>query len=359
MNTKPLSPEGRQHISLSQYAYSIVRSDSLTFLGTINYSGFINRIVINSMLDSFDEPAYAEEERITKELTHYSKPGKTIRLNNDDREMVNKIASAHRNFSILSFKRYPKDISLKIRLNKDLHEIMYPLHSDWEGSQYDLSQGDYIKLLVEEYARKTIYDRERIFFKSLIEDLGNYIDVSDDNKRRILLILSSGDRFIMKTYRLSNDYEADYNYIIGMAAKDGTKDFMPASFRISRIAKIVPRSISAGSGRITDREKKEIERKIKDSGVSFIVGEPIEHKIKLTPQGLSMYNTIFHQRPIYDQIERIDSETVILTFTATIRQITNYFFTFAKEAEIISPVETRDWMKNRYRSAFESYNDSV
>ena len=356
MNTKPLSPEGRQHISLSQYAYSIVRSDSLTFLGTINYSGFINRIVINSMLDSFDEPAYAEEERITKELTHYSKPGKTIRLNDDDREMVNKIASAHRNFSILSFRRYPKDISLKIRLNKDLHETMYPLHSDWEGSQFDLSQGDYIKLLVEEYARKTIYDRERIFFKLWIEDLGNYIDASDETRRRILLILSNGDRFTMKPYRLSYDYEADYNYIIGMAAKDGTKDFTPASFRISRIAKIVPRSISAGSGRITDREKK---RKIKDSGVSFIVGEPIEHKVKLTPQGLSMYNTIFHQRPIYDHIERIDDETVILTFTATIRQITNYFFTFAKEAEIISPIETREWMKNRYRSAYESYNDGL
>ena len=78
MINKPQSPEGRQHISLSQYAYSIVRNDSLTFMGTINYSGFINRIVINSMLDSFDEPAYTEEERILSELTQYSKPGKTI-----------------------------------------------------------------------------------------------------------------------------------------------------------------------------------------------------------------------------------------------------------------------------------------
>lgn len=359
MNIKPQSPEGRQHINLSQYAYSIVRSDSLTFLGTINYSGFINKIVINSMLDSFDELAFAEEERITKEMTHYSKPGKTMRLNDGDREIVNKIASAHRNFSILSFRRYPKDISLKIRLNKDLHETLYPLHSDWEGSQFDLSQGDYIKLLVEEYARKTVYARERIFFKSLVEDLGNSIDVSDDNKRRILLVLSSGERFIMKPYRISYDYEADYNYIIGMAAKDGTKDFVPSSFRISRVTKIVSRSISAGSGRITDREKKEIERKIKDSGVSFIIGEPIEHKVKLTPQGMSMYNTIFHQRPIYDHIERKEDGSVVLTFNATIRQITNYFFTFAKEAKIISPVETSEWMKNRYCSAYESYNDSL
>jgi len=359
MIAKPQSPEGRQHISLSQYAYSVVRSDSLTFLGMINYSGFINRIVINSMLDSFDEPAYVEEERIISELTHCSKPGKTIRLNDDEREMINKIASAHRNYSILSFKRYPKDISLKIRLNKDLHEIMYPQHSDWDGNQFDLSQGDYIKLLVEEYARKTIYDRERIFFKSLIEDLDNSIDSSDDNKRRILLILSNGDRFIMKPYRLSYDYEADYNYIVGMATKDGTKSFVPSSFRISRIEKIVPRSISAGSGRITDKEKKEIEKKIKDSGVSFIIGEPIEHKVKLTPQGLSMYNSIFHQRPIYDHIERKEDDSVILSFNSTIRQITNYFFTFAKEAEILSPVETREWMKNRYKSAYESYNDSL
>ena len=359
MITKPQSPEGRQHISLSQYAYSIVRSDSLTFLGTINFSGFINKIVINSMPDSFDESIYVEEERIIGELTHYSKPGKLYHINNNDHEIIGRIASSHRNFSILSYKRYPKDIPLKIRLNKELHETLYPLHSDWDGIKFNLSQGDYIKLLVEDYARKTIFDRERIFYKTLIEDLENCIDTRDDTRKRILLILSSGDRFIMKPYRLSYDYEADYNYIIGMVAKGGTKDFTPSSFRISRIAKSVPRSISAGSGRITEREKKEIDRKIKDSGVSFIIGEPIEHKVKLTTRGMAMYNTIFHQRPVYDHIERKDDRTVILTFNATTRQITNYFFTFANEAEILSPVETRDWMKARYLSAFESYNDSL
>ncbi len=72
-----------------------------------------------------------------------------------------------------------------------------------------------------------------------------------------------------------------------------------------------------------------------------------------------MYNTIFHQRPIYDHIERKEDGSVVLTFNATIRQITNYFFTFAKEAKIISPVETSEWMKNRYCSAYESYNDSL
>lgn len=359
MITKPQSPEGRQHISLSQYAYSTVENDSLNYWGTINYSGFINRIVINSMLDSFDEPANTEEERIVNELTHFSKPGRTVRLNEDDFKAINRIASAHRNFRIQSFKRYPKDRTLKIRLSKELHETMYPLNDEWDGSNFGLSQGDYIKLLIEDYSRKIVFDRERLFFKSLIEDMENIINSNDDSKRRILLVLSNGDRFIVKPYRLSYDYEADYNYIIGMAAKDGTKDFTVSSFRISRITKCIPRSVSAGSGRITDKEKKEIEQKIKNNGVPYIVGEPKEYIVKLTPQGQLLYNTIFHQRPVYNNIEPKEDGSVILTINATERQITNYFFTFAKEAEILSPVETRNWMKNRYYSAFESYDHSL
>ena len=357
MITNPQCPEGRQHISLSHYAYSTVRNDSLTFMGIINYSGFINRIVLNSMLESFDELSLAEKERISNELSMYSKPGRKSLLTESDHQMISRIADAHMNYQIASFKRYPKDKALKIRLNVDLHDILYPTDYDWSGFWFNISQGDYVKLLVENYVRKTIFDRESIYFKSEIDNLGTILSAAENDRRRFLLIQTNGERFILKPYRLSYDYEGDYHYLIGMAAKYGTTDFKAASFRISRIAKITPRGASFGSGKITAGEKKEIEHKIKESGVAYILGEPVEHIVKLTPAGMNMYNSIFHQRPIYEHIESNEDGSKTLTFTATNRQITNYFFALAGEAEIISPKETKIWMKNRYKSAYDSYND--
>ena len=80
MRSNPCCPEGRQHINLSQYAYDVVRNDSLNFLGTINISGFINTIIENSKLDSFDDLSLIEEERILDELTAHSRSGSTVRL---------------------------------------------------------------------------------------------------------------------------------------------------------------------------------------------------------------------------------------------------------------------------------------
>ena len=359
MITNPQCPEGRQHISLSHYAYSIVRNDALTFMGGINYSGFINRIVLNSMPNSFEDMALVENERISNELAKYSKPGRTTHLTESDNQMIDRIAAAHRNFLISAFTRYPKDVSLKIRLNKELHEILYPLHSDWSGIRYNISQGDYIKSLVEDYARKPIFDRENIYFKSIIGDFETIINTDNDKKQRVLLTLSTGRRFILKPYRLSYDYEADYHYIVGIGAEEGKKDFQPASYRVSGIDKFSLRGASSGSGKISDREKKDIERKIKECGISYILGEPEKNIVKLTPIGMNMYNSIFHQRPIYENIQKHDDGSCLLTFIATSRQITNYFFTFANEAEIIIPEKTRIWMNKRYKDAYDSYDNSL
>ena len=359
MNNNPQCPEGRQHISLSYYACSVVRNDSQTFMGAINYSGFINRIVLNSMPESFEELAFEENERISNELTKYSKPGRTTRLADSDIEIIDKISAAHRNYLIESFTRYPKDVPLKIRLNKELHDILYPLQSDWSGLRYNISQGDYIKSLVEDYARKTIFDRESIYFKSIIRDFESILNTNNDKKQSILLTLSSGERYILKPYRLSYDYEADYHYIVGMGAAEGSKDFIPAPYRVSRIDKYSLRSASSGSGKITDSEKKSIEQKIKENGIAYMLGKTEEFIVKLTPVGMHLYNTIFHQRPAYEHIQKNEDGSFLLTFIATDRQITNYFFTFAHEAEIISPEKTRVWMQDRYKAAFESYDNRL
>ena len=80
-----------------------------------------------------------------------------------------------------------------------------------------------------------------------------------------------------------------------------------------------------------------------------------EITVKVTAQGLKLYNSIIQNRPIYTSIINNDDGGASLTFTSTALQITNYFFRFGKEAIILSPAETKNWMKERYNLAYSAY----
>ncbi len=314
-SSNPISPEQKQHISLSNYSYEVIRNDALTFLGKINISGFINRILNNCSESYFED-------------TDISRKDSKLRL-------------------------YPKNQTLKIRLNNKVCDYYYPFDGTWFGAKYKLSQGEYIKALIEDYSRKTFFQRENIFYKETINTLSNSIS---EQKGIIPLIYDGTKKFYVKPFRLSNEYEAPYQYLVCLSAPAPDKEMVPASFRISRITDIKDAVTSYGSGKIKEKEKKELERRIKENGVPYIFGDTIDIIVKLTPSGIDMYNSIFHQRPIYKDIHKEADGMTLLTFHLTERQITNYFFPFGKEATIISPDKTHDWIKSRYQEAFESYD---
>ena len=355
MRSKPISLEQRQHINLSQYAYDIVRNDSLNFLGTLNISGFINTIVNNSKVDSFDDLSIIEEERLKDELSSYSKSGRTVKLSEPELEIIKKIAVAHRSYLMNSSKIYSKDVVLKIRLNNKLYNELYS--SDWDGDKYGLSQGEYIKSIIEEYARKTIFDRESVFYKEVIDDINRYVSVTDTEKRILLITYPNGKKFLFKPYRLSENYEANFHYLIGMSKAEGEDEYKIVSFRLSRIKEIRPRGKSLGSGKITKKEEKLIEKRLKESGVQYMLDGPEKYVIQLTKYGMNLYNSIYNQRPVYDLKEENKDGTYTLTINATNIQITNYFFQFGKEAMIISPIKTRNSLGEKYTEAAYVYRD--
>ncbi len=307
--------EQRQHINLSQYAYDVILNDSLTLMGQKNISGFINLILSNC------------------EETYYTDKSLNTRA------------------------PYPKDITLKVRLRNDIYDEYYPVTGEWAGARLNISQGELIKAIIEDYSRLPFFDRESIFYKRIIESINNHISLPD-NKGILPIHMIDGRKFYIKPYRISSDYEAPFHYLICLSSIEHNGDYRPASIRISRITKIDNQVTSYGTGIIKIKERKELERRIKENGVPYIIGDLQEFKIRLTPQGLDMYNTIFHQRPMYDTITR-DNNSFILVFHSTERQIENYFFPFAKEALILSPESTQNWMSTRYKEACESYNNSL
>lgn len=359
MRQKPICPNGRQHINLSQYAYDVVRNDALTFLGMLNISGFINTIIENTKDDSFDDIALIEEERILSELTDSSKSQKAYKPKQSEAEIIKKIAVAHQIHELNSFKNYPKDISLKIKLNKKLHNEFYPEGSDWFGDKYALSQGEYIKSIIESYSRKTYYERESVFYKEQIEDFNTIFATSDSERKILSITMKDGRKVFCKPYRLSEEHETHCHYLIGLFAKEGTSEYTIASTRLSRIAEIKTRGKSFGSGKITVRETKSIEKRIKESSIPYLLEKPEQYIVKLTKMGMTLYDYKFSERPVYDELISNDQDdSYTMRITATKRQMKNYFLAFGKEAIIISPSETKLWLKEKHIEAFNAYDSA-
>lgn len=352
--SNPTSPEQRQHINISQYAYEIIRNDSINFLGKLNVSGFINTVIENSMLESFEDLSLTEKERIDGELSQAG-----ITLSNTEEKVITKIANAHQNFLIHSLKQYDKDKVLKIRLNQNVYHVFYPDNSEWFGKKAKISQGEYIKMIIEEYARKTYFDRESIFLKQKIERLEDNISSEGNNKRILEITLkTTREKYYCKLYRLSEQYETNYHYLIGLFKNSDSTEYKIASMRLSRIADFKTRGRSLGSGRITKTEGADIDKKIKMVGIPYLVGKPEKFEISLTKDGMTLYDSIYSQRPIYDAITDNGNDTYTMIITATERQIQNYFFAFGKEALIISPNKTKDWMEEKLTAAIGAYSDS-
>ena len=356
MRSSPNSPEQRQHINLSQYAYDIVENDSINFIGVKNISGFINTVIANSKVDSFDDLLLIEEERIFEELSDYLRSGSTYKPTESELKTIKKIAAAHRFHNLNVSRKYPKDVTLKIRLNNKLHSELYPDDSEWEGERYSVSQGEYIKLLIEEYARKPYFQRESVFYKKEIEELNNYISISDSDRRILSISLKDGRKLNCKLYRLSEEYETHYHYLIGLFKEETSTEYDIASIRLSRIADFKFRGRSLGSGKITQNDEKKILNRIKESSIPYLKGIPAQYIVKLTPLGMVMYDYNYSRRPVYKDIHDNHDGTFTMIIKATERQIKNYFFAFGKEAEILSPDEMRIWMNEKYNVAADAYN---
>ena len=312
--TTPKSPEQRQHINISAYAYEIIQNDAITMMGKKNISGFINEIL------------YSYGESFT-----------------DSNEI---------------YKEYPKEESLKIRLRTNVYDEYYPrLGGKWFGADSKLSQGEYIKAIIENYSRKTFFYREQVFYKSIIHLLNTHIESNNKGKGILPIIRTDGSKLYIKPYRLSSDYEAPYNYVICYSTEDINKKMKPASIRVSRIRDVKNEVTSYGSGNLKKTEIDELKRRTKENGVPYIIGEIDTFEVKLTPYGWNRYNTIFHQRPMYESIKSTDNNCVILSIRSTEFQIANYFFAFGKDATILSPVKLKIRMLEQFTEAATSYRE--
>ena len=183
--------------------------------------------------------------------------------------IINQIVLNHRPMDIA--QDYPKTErqSFKIYLNKAVKDILSEI--EYDDLEYN-NIGRYIRTVIEEYIRMPIYKRERILFKDEIDRYNIELESED---RCILLLKSGGMQFDFKIYRISEEGESNYNYLIGLSRRHGTNDkYVPASFRLSRVTFVKRLSRKTyGSGKISKENRIAIDKKLKFSGVDFLVGD--------------------------------------------------------------------------------------
>lgn len=338
--------EARQHLNLSELAYEIVEIDKSVFLEKPSRQRIVNRI-LQSYMDianaSIDTAIAKYKEQILTQLA--SVPDSVIK-----NTIITTLVDAYRQDLVYTATHYPKGHAFKIQLDKTNHDTM----EEWKdaGGYYEGISGRFLKAVIEEYARKTQFEREGILLRDTIDELQSCIDA-----QQLIVITLNGPnhaRHEVRPYRICSDIANNYHYLIGVTRKAGTA--FPeriASYRISRIDTI-KRSRSR-SGKITASQAREIDQKLHDNGVQFMLQDSETIRVRLTSQGKRMYDSQAHLRPAFSEQEKLPDGSWSYTFDCTQMQAEFYFFKFGAEAMIEQPIELRKKFANKYREAVDAY----
>ena len=362
---EPIS-EQRQYLNISNQAYETLISDIAVFGEKGGLSGIVNRILLNYMEESEASISSAVERKRQEyiEIIQTGKKkasGELPELSPIENRTIELLLSDYRKKLTDHYRNDlpPKEKAFTIRLQNRTYETLGPVPL---ADTCYRSNGDFIRAILEEYASKSIFQREAIYFKTIFEMIRAKLLVPE--KDRLLTTIKTRSTsgkilsFRAKPVALSKESDAPYHYLIALSrpASDSRNIYTPAAFRLSRLEEIYDTK-GYGSGKITAKEKKTLEEAIKTKSVPYLLDDTDDYSVKLTPQGVVKYRSILHLRPVADKTltEELESGGQILHFRCTYRQIENYFFQFGKDAKIISPEKYAIKFGEEYKAAYEVY----
>jgi hypothetical protein len=349
------SMDFKQHINLSGKAWNIVENDMLDFYGDRErrLSGFLNRVFENFYPLASSSITLALEKKREKyakilgkipgvESSGGLKSGIITKFLEHEEEVLKKKAGS-----------YPKGEGRKFRLSKNNMRYLSDHDSDCgEDYYYHQKTGRYLKAVFEEYARLPYYKREQIFFADNLLTAKTAIKTGKCLKITIQNDSAPAARYTMRPCRIMEDPHSSYTYLAGYSSRsdDGPgAESRPASFRVSRIREI--RLMKGQSGRITEKEKRELDQMILKKGVPFLLGDIKSVKIRLSEAGEKAYRRQLHLRPVYDDI----LEGGVYVFHCSERQIINYFIKFGKDALILEPSGLKKLFQKFYSDSYQAY----
>ena len=341
----------KQHLNLSDSAWLVVEDDINVFGNGAKYNlaGFLNRVVLFFLHDadaSIGERVESrrEELRAVFSSEEFGKADPAV-----TEKYVGALLSAYKKELIDKVRSYPKGMGRKFNLQEDVKDaLLDSAENEYYEIESGLGLGVYLKAILKEYAAKPAFERELIYFKSVVDKIK--LAMVGKKKLKIALIpkLDPGTNAAVATklyfspYKIIQDQTRSYNYLIGHSEiinEDGTTQKpVVASLRISRIDRI---SVMSSKGKcLNAEERNEMDEMLREKDVRFLVGDVQTFTVRFTEKGLESFNRLLYLRP--RTYEEVPDEPLTYRFRCTEMQLISYFFKFGRDAEILSPAETRE-----------------
>lgn len=358
-------PESKQRLNLSQRAYDALIHDASVFLpedapmtdtGALP-SGFLNHIFrcfADSAESSIASTLRSRREEYAQTLSPMAPgpaPDQALALLLDQEKQRLEQALARR----LS----EKGRAFSFRIDRENLEYLSTDAAQSEAAYYQDNVGSYFKAVLEEYGALPYVRREQLYHRAQLECIHTAIE----QKKRLKLTLrnshlATGQAMYMKPCALLQDADRKYNYLVGMlASSHDSDDFQYASVRLTSIVKCARME---KSGILRAEERREIERRIKASGVPYLSSgiHTQRIRVRLTDAGVRLFHTILHLRPMYVSRHQHDGAW-IYEFDCLPWQAEIYFFKFGADARILEPADLAEAFRSKYEAAAAAYRAEI
>lgn len=338
--------EPKQRLNLSKLAIEVIQYDQFTF-GVKSRSKFLNQI--------FENYAPEADASISRSLNIYR--GKLKKSfseilgdENTKIRIINKLVKEEEDSLKKRTDSYEKGESFLISLCKQNFTYLTEADSECCEERYYKRRGDYIKSVIEEYARLPYVHRERVFFKQHIKQINHAIE----EEWQLRVVTDRDKTYSVYPYKILCDPLSTANYLVGYCRRYGHAEDKkyPSTFRISALQSVKPEK--SKSAFLKKSERKELVQLIASRGVQFMSGSEEDIRVRLSTAGQNKFRRQTHLRPM--QIGEPDGDEYV--FRCTEAQAEFYFFKFGKDAEILQPEDLRQRMATMYKYAAEMYQYS-
>lgn len=333
--------EERQHINISEKTYQTLLFDIERYHLT-SLSSITNIIIENGCLTLPANPMiYLKEQEVMYNniFTKYISDDiyNSIK-NNIFNDIKNKTIDTYKKQYCKNTKGVQKNIHYSkhsIQLLECCDDIIIDIYK---------RPGKFVNALFESFANLNDTERDKIIKKDIFKNINDSIK----NKTIILIEMAHKQSYFIKP--ISIETHLNHTYVICKSCKkeDGINGtYINMNPKLSNIISVTN---TLKPCNISDKEKNNMLKKIKSNGAAYFYTNSEDIKIELTTEGVRMYKSVFHQRPIYKSLEGN-----IYTFNCTQLQAYNYFFKFGSKAKVISPQTLKDKFASQYEDAYNTY----
>ena len=230
---------------------------------------------------------------------------------------------------------------------------------------YSADFAAYYVQFIEEYCMFPLNEREKIFYKQIINKIEDEICL----KSVLKIQKNDGKYAYILPYTIKLSDELNRNYVTGFSLrKKGIKYIYNKTICIplikilsfQRIEKIdIKKQIffkdDSDIQNYNDM-KKYIEKRFSLDGILYLSDEMSDVSVRLSDIGIGMLYSRVQYRPQHYEFDEIDKN--IIYFKATRLQTYMYFFKFGREAEILQPKEYRNFFLQKYEEAYLLYSQN-